>query len=342
MRPLVVAAGFLLALSASPMALAQEETIYIGGSAAQRNSVIVDMSVLDDHGAARGSQFRLPPPERGVTGQRVTLTPPSRKSVKPAPQRTATKQPAPRKPATSTAKAASPAKAAKPVAKAAAPKPTPPAPVMTEIVTPATVSEVPPPPEPIDIVMPEPVAAPMPKAVKAPAPTPAPAVAKSAPSAAAPRDLVPATLVAPAATPKEQPLETAPAPRNPPPEARPAAPPQMASLVPLPSSTQAARAAVRIPFAGEAAVLPESAKNDLKQIAGTLTKDQALRVQVMAYAGGGEDASKARRVSLSRALAVRTYLIEQGIGSTRIDVRALGNVAEGGPADRVDVVMLNR
>jgi len=62
----------------------------------------------------------------------------------------------------------------------------------------------------------------------------------------------------------------------------------------------------------------------------------------MAYAGGGGDASKARRLSLSRALAVRTYLIEQGIGSTRIDVRALGNAAEGGPPDRVDLLMLSR
>jgi outer membrane protein OmpA-like peptidoglycan-associated protein len=99
---------------------------------------------------------------------------------------------------------------------------------------------------------------------------------------------------------------------------------------------------MRIAFAGEAAALPEPAKGELKQIAGALGRDPALRVQVMAYASGGNDASKARRLSLSRALAVRTYLIEQGIGSTRIDVRALGNAAEGGPSDRVDLMMLSR
>ena len=77
-------------------------------------------------------------------------------------------------------------------------------------------------------------------------------------------------------------------------------------------------------------------------MAGSLSKAPALRVQVMAYASGSDDAGKARRLSLSRALAVRSYLIEQGIGSTRIDVRALGDAAEGGPADRVDLMVLSR
>ena len=99
---------------------------------------------------------------------------------------------------------------------------------------------------------------------------------------------------------------------------------------------------MRISFAGDGATLPEPSKGELKQIATALGQDPALRVQVMAYANGGDDASKARRLSLSRALAVRTYLIEQGVGSTRIDVRALGNAAEGGPADRVDLMMLSR
>ncbi|MCH8925159.1 MAG: OmpA family protein [Proteobacteria bacterium] len=49
-------------------------------------------------------------------------------------------------------------------------------------------------------------------------------------------------------------------------------------------------------------------------------------------------ASAARRLSLSRALAVRAYLIEQGVRSTRMDVRALGDKVPDGPADRVDVL----
>lgn len=67
------------------------------------------------------------------------------------------------------------------------------------------------------------------------------------------------------------------------------------------------------------------------------------RVQLRAYADkSGGNASKARRLSLSRALAVRSYLIESGLRSTRIDVRALGAVPDGGPADRVDVIRLDR
>lgn len=116
----------------------------------------------------------------------------------------------------------------------------------------------------------------------------------------------------------------------------------MAALPPTPKSAATDKQSLHIPFSGEAAALPEPAKSDLKVIAGSLAKDAALRVQVMAYASGHDDASKARRLSLSRALAVRTYLIEQGVGSTRIDVRALGNNAEGGPADRVDLTVVSR
>jgi hypothetical protein len=59
---------------------------------------------------------------------------------------------------------------------------------------------------------------------------------------------------------------------------------------------------------------------------------------VMAYAAGpADDPSTARRLSLSRALAVRSVLIFEGIPSVRIYVRALGSNAGDGPIDRVDV-----
>jgi hypothetical protein len=68
-----------------------------------------------------------------------------------------------------------------------------------------------------------------------------------------------------------------------------------------------------------------------------------MRLQLLAYSGGGSQTpSQARRLSLSRALTVRSQLIKQGIRSTRIDVRALGNKSEGGPPDRVDIVVTTR
>jgi outer membrane protein OmpA-like peptidoglycan-associated protein len=45
----------------------------------------------------------------------------------------------------------------------------------------------------------------------------------------------------------------------------------------------------------------------------------------------------ARRVSLSRALAIRAYLIDQGIPSLRINVQAEGDKNPGGESDRVDM-----
>jgi outer membrane protein OmpA-like peptidoglycan-associated protein len=97
----------------------------------------------------------------------------------------------------------------------------------------------------------------------------------------------------------------------------------------------------QILFPEGSAELPPEATQQLDTIAQKLDQDQSLRLQLMAYASGTEDtASRARRISLSRALAVRAYLIDKGIRSTRMDVRALGNKVEGDPADRVDIVTL--
>jgi len=90
--------------------------------------------------------------------------------------------------------------------------------------------------------------------------------------------------------------------------------------------------------------MPELAKPALNNVIKAMKADEQLRVQLVAYASGSADqASQARRVSLSRAIGVRAYLIEQGIKSARIDVRALGNRTDiGGPPDRVDVVAIDR
>lgn len=64
----------------------------------------------------------------------------------------------------------------------------------------------------------------------------------------------------------------------------------------------------------------------------------AARIEIEAYGGApGDKSSDARRLSLKRGLAVRQLLIDSGIPSNRIDVRAMGGVDDSGPADRVDV-----
>ena len=108
-------------------------------------------------------------------------------------------------------------------------------------------------------------------------------------------------------------------------------------LPPLPGET------MQIKFGAGESALPKTAQVPLSSLAAALGQDKSLRLQLKAYASGsGDSASQARRLSLSRALAVRSELIEQGVRSTRIDVRALGNKSENGTSDRVDVILVQR
>ena len=99
----------------------------------------------------------------------------------------------------------------------------------------------------------------------------------------------------------------------------------------------------QIDFAAGVADMPANGRATIDKAIAELKRDDATRLQIVAYATGGDEAgSQARRLSLSRALAVRSYLIDQGIRSTRMDVRALGNRSPDGPADRVDMVLVRR
>ena len=96
---------------------------------------------------------------------------------------------------------------------------------------------------------------------------------------------------------------------------------------------------IQIAFPTDSADIPDAAKAGLDALAQKMSADDNLRLQLLAYASGtADEASRARRMSLSRALAVRSYLIKAGVRSTRMDVRALGNNVQGSPADRVDII----
>jgi len=98
---------------------------------------------------------------------------------------------------------------------------------------------------------------------------------------------------------------------------------------------------LRLTFEPEASKLSDAIKTDLGPLVEKLKTDYMLRVQILAYAGGDDDASShARGVSLARALAMRDYLTEQGITVERMEIKALGNSAQEEPADRVDLVPL--
>jgi outer membrane protein OmpA-like peptidoglycan-associated protein len=117
---------------------------------------------------------------------------------------------------------------------------------------------------------------------------------------------------------------------------------EIAALAPAAAPTQPGET-MAIIFAADEAKLPPAARAPLATVAAALGRDETLRLQLRAYAGGSDDsASHARRLSLSRALSVRSELIEQGVRSTRIDVRALGNKSKTGSSDRVDVILVKR
>ncbi|MBX6321908.1 MAG: OmpA family protein, partial [Rhodospirillaceae bacterium] len=170
----------------------------------------------------------------------------------------------------------------------------------------------------------------------------APAVEPTPPAATAPEVPAPAETT-PAPAPEPAPAETATAQPEPAPAPAPEATPKEEVGAPqtaaLPPAATATAGQVRIVFPEGATEVPADAIPELDALAEKLMKDEEARIQLLAYASGGPDAaSKARRISLSRALAVRSYLIGKGVRSTRMDVRALGNTVPGDPADRVDII----
>ncbi|SIS41929.1 OmpA family protein [Insolitispirillum peregrinum] len=118
----------------------------------------------------------------------------------------------------------------------------------------------------------------------------------------------------------------------------PSAAPAKASSTPAPAYSSGEN--LTIPFASNAADIPAQSGSALESIVQKLNSNPELSARIQAYAAGDDSSvSKARRLSLSRALAIRSYLLDRGIAPTRIEVRALGTPTRGNP-DRVDVEMV--
>ncbi len=90
---------------------------------------------------------------------------------------------------------------------------------------------------------------------------------------------------------------------------------------------------------GQADLSPASAQA-IQGLVKKAPSGDSTSFNVVAYAAGTpDDPSTARRLSLSRALAVRSALMANGVGSSRIYVRALG-APKDGEADRVDLAVM--
>ena len=98
---------------------------------------------------------------------------------------------------------------------------------------------------------------------------------------------------------------------------------------------------IRVTFGAGSSVLNPTTEAALRSLARMLKGNEQASLNVLAYAAGSaEDPSTPRRLSLSRGMAARAVLLNEGIASTRIYVRALGAAGPGAPPDRVDVLQV--
>jgi outer membrane protein OmpA-like peptidoglycan-associated protein len=94
----------------------------------------------------------------------------------------------------------------------------------------------------------------------------------------------------------------------------------------------------RVRFPRGASDIPAQAHAALDDLAARLLASN-YRVRLAGFSGkAGGDTSEARRLSLARALAIRTYLVGKGVPVERVDVLAFGGATKG-TTDRVDVLV---
>ena len=110
---------------------------------------------------------------------------------------------------------------------------------------------------------------------------------------------------------------------------------------PGPASGGTSQGELRIDYRPGSQTLPTNGTARMDDLAQRLQNNADLRVELRSYASGGPGGtSKARRLSLSRALAVRAYLTGHGVDANRIDIRALGADPTQPVADRVDFFLM--
>ncbi len=306
---------------------------------ADNPNIIVDLSVIEDAGYGAAPVYAPAAPDY------LPASPIGRRLLMPGPENPVSQlhlPPVRGKMATSSREATVAARPVMPTRAALTPRPAkaPKKPPVTISAVPAPV--IAPSPAPDKTVEPAPAAMPKaaPSVVMMPPPArPAP-VKTVEPAPAAQPTAAPSAALTPPPPPPMMAEKAAQTKKTP--AARPVGTPKAGEKAALPpaGTPLAPVRAMRIVFESTAAKLPDTAKASLATLAAQLKGQHTLRLKLNAYAGGESlSSSKARRLSLSRALSVRSYLIENGVRSTRIDVRALGNKTAEKPLNRVDVTV---
>ena len=95
-------------------------------------------------------------------------------------------------------------------------------------------------------------------------------------------------------------------------------------------------------FQGATEDLDPAGRATIREIAESL-KGSSDRIQIRAYADSDtETEGWKRRLSLRRGNNVRLALLDEGVQSFRILLRALGAPTDGGPGNRVDLITESR
>lgn len=150
---------------------------------------------------------------------------------------------------------------------------------------------------------------------------------------------------APPPSPPPVPIAPPPAPTLPPPlvvPIRPIPPPIPAAVVAEAAGEATAEAdGLRVTFGPGSSDLNPKTDAAIRELVRRAPPFAGVTFSIVAVAPGTEeDPSTPRRLSLSRALAVRSVLITEGIASSRIYVKAMGanpQALSGGPPDRADI-----
>jgi outer membrane protein OmpA-like peptidoglycan-associated protein len=185
-------------------------------------------------------------------------------------------------------------------------------------------------------------------AEQAPAAAQTPSLGAPPPTAAPPPPVVAAPAVPPAAAPPAAILPSGPPPnvRLSPltpevPAGKPTPPAEPAVAADAAGAAASTAEGLRVTFGNGRAELNPATESAIKDFAQKAPKTENASINVLAYAAGTqEDPSTARRLSLSRALAVRSVLMAEGVASTHIYLRALGSAGGDGPPDRVDLSVM--
>lgn len=97
---------------------------------------------------------------------------------------------------------------------------------------------------------------------------------------------------------------------------------------------------ISVPFNETETQFPLSEQDNLDKIAESLIADKNMILTINGYASGTvEQSSQAKRTSLSRALSVRKYLLQNEVESEQIIVQPRGNDSGVGVPDRVDLIL---